>query len=104
MGPPAVTMSTRARFAMVEGANDQRGWSANGRVRKRGRPSPTLPSGPELTLAKADNRFVPVFVAATAAGIPRSEERRVGKECVRPFRSRGSQVHSKKKKTKRQTI
>src|SRR3546814_20925327 len=69
MGPPAVTMSTRARFAMVEGANDQRGWSANGRVRKRGRPSPTLQSGHELTLAKDDNRFLPVFVAATAAFI-----------------------------------
>src|SRR3546814_8204337 len=72
MGPPAVTMSTRARFAVVEGANDQRGWAANGRVRKRVRPSPTLPSGPELTLAKADNRFVPVFVAATAACISSS--------------------------------
>src|SRR3546814_18678637 len=31
----------------------------------------------------------------------RSEERRVGKECVRTFRSRGSPDHQKKKRTYR---
>src|SRR3546814_20847328 len=32
--------------------------------------------------------------------LPRSEERRVGKECVSTVRSRWSPLHSKKKKTK----
>src|SRR3546814_13985302 len=33
--------------------------------------------------------------------LPRSEERRVGKECVRTGRSRGARYHSKKKTKKR---
>src|SRR3546814_19696780 len=37
---------------------------------------------------------------ATVGDAMRSEERRVGKECVSTFRSRGSPFHSKKKKTK----
>src|SRR3546814_12544761 len=32
-------------------------------------------------------------IAALVAGAMRSEERRVGKECVRPCRSRGSPYH-----------
>src|SRR3546814_11590618 len=38
--------------------------------------------------------------STTRIGVPRSEERRVGKECVSTCRSRWSPVHYKKKTTK----
>src|SRR3546814_14146531 len=37
--------------------------------------------------------FTPVGLAIALAGVARSEERRVGKECVSPCRSRWSQEH-----------
>src|SRR3546814_12747181 len=39
---------------------------------------------------------------ATAQSIARSEERRVGNECVSTCRSRGSQYHAKKKRKKKE--
>src|SRR3546814_1103713 len=43
--------------------------------------------------------FYPVTPPVGEYAIGRSEERRVGKECVSPFRSRGSPCHEKKKQT-----
>src|SRR3546814_17295204 len=40
--------------------------------------------------------------AGTAGTLRRSEERRVGKECVSKCRSRGSPYHNKKNNTKRE--
>src|SRR3546814_17704757 len=55
--------------------------------------------GPADTLVKGVSLKPVDLVARTAgsgAGIPRSEERRVGKGCVSTLRSRLSQYHAKK--------
>src|SRR3546814_20856888 len=54
-------------------------------------------SGRAVTLQKADHTIVEGVVAITGDHV-RSEERRVGKECVRTCRSRWSPSHSKNKK------
>src|SRR3546814_18793134 len=48
-----------------------------------------------LTARTRSNR--PAIVPFPAHHVPRSEERRVGKECVITFRSRGDRYHLKKK-------
>src|SRR3546814_14470754 len=50
-----------------------------------------------LPIAPGDRRRVHRQVAKATRGKRRSEERRVGKECVRTSRSRWSPSHSKKK-------
>src|SRR3546814_18070461 len=52
---------------------------------------------------RPDHVFSPVFSTRMTPIMPRSEERRVGKECVRTCRSRWSPYHYKKNKTLIQT-
>src|SRR5213082_521668 len=56
-----------------------------------------LPHAPDATFIAAPNREVPAIAAALArrgaGGFVRSEERRVGKECLTQCRSRWSPYH-----------
>src|SRR3546814_12852544 len=62
-------------------------------------PRPASDTKPEITQAQAmANRVAAIAEATGPAGeYGRSEERRVGKECVSPCRSRWSPYHYKKK-------
>src|SRR3546814_14918250 len=53
-----------------------------------------------VSLAFIDNN---ILITAAAIGLARSEERRVGKECVSTCRSRWSPYHSKKNTINNQT-
>src|SRR3546814_16599267 len=57
----------------------------------------------ELVDAMAAGKLQEAFAVGTAATVTRSEERRVGKECVSTCRSRWSPNHKKKKKTTKRT-
>src|SRR3546814_17064914 len=50
-----------------------------------------------FTILLPDFRFDPVRQGEDFLSVSRSEERRVGKECVSPCRSRWWTIHSKKK-------
>src|SRR3546814_10382801 len=52
---------------------------------------------PSRTKRSTPARPMPDAAAVTAASLPRSEERRGGKECVSTCRSRWSQYHLQKK-------
>src|SRR3546814_14594382 len=61
---------------------------------------------PSLTVAETiavacERHLASKDLVAAALQLPRSEERRVGQECVSTCRSRWSPYHSKKKKNKR---
>src|SRR3546814_13263679 len=58
----------------------------------------SLPRGSgDLGFYAAGERRLPILSVRLASDLPRSEERRVGKECVRACRARGSPYHAKKK-------
>src|SRR5881396_4195303 len=59
---------------------------ATGRARRRRRGAPSTPTGPTSARSRSSSR---------------SEERRVGKECFVPCRSRWTAEHQKKNKTEK---
>src|SRR3546814_11253694 len=67
-------------------------WAAAARHPAAALPVPHLPlaAAPWAAATDAPPGWVPAF---QGSDVTRSEERRVGKECVSPCRSRGSQYH-----------
>src|SRR3546814_20237853 len=61
-------------------------------------------AGPLTLAAPTPGTGVAIADDSTMPGTRRSEERRVGKECVSPCRSRWSQFHEKNTYSNKQTI
>src|SRR3546814_16851379 len=89
---PGQRAAGRLRLARGADPNDhaQRPQPVRGLIRPR---APTSASCPTMSL------FAPPEPIDTEAFAERSAERRVGKECVSPLRSRGLPSHQKKKRT-----
>src|SRR3546814_17780501 len=85
------TTTARTRLLQI------RQWRRRRRLSMRNRRPPTLLlQCPIIIMTKsADGLIITSQLSRTRT---RSEERRVGKECVSTCRSRGSQYHKKKKK------
>src|SRR3546814_18087488 len=111
--PQGAVVVTSRRHGFASGSNDParllaRVAAADGVLIEHDVPSGVQDSGRIASALRAfdqDGRVVyagglaPAGSSGDPQGMPRSEEPRVGKECVRPCRSRLSPYHSKKTNT-----